>query len=76
MTGSGLRMLLAQFENAGPVERIQSSIGYSNNLPVTPEEISTVLTPVHLVAGGVGISKEVFVQYLSETLLPYVACPQ
>ena len=41
-------MLLAQLENAGLSERVQSWLGHGENLPVTAEELGTALTPEQL----------------------------
>ncbi len=42
-TGGGLPALLAQFENAGLGEHVKSWLGSGENLPLTAEQILTVI---------------------------------
>ena len=48
MAGGALPMLLAQLENAGLSERVQSWLGHGENLPVTAQELGKVFTPEQL----------------------------
>lgn len=46
--GGGLPALLAQLENAGLADKVGSWAAQGEQIPVTPEELATVLTPEQL----------------------------
>lgn len=46
--GGGLPAFLAQLENAGLTEQVESWVGEGENLPVTEAELETVFTPEQL----------------------------
>ena len=75
MAGGALPMLLAQLENAGLSERVQSWLGHGENLPVTAEELEGVFTPEQLNAWAehAGTTPDAVLQALSEHLPDAVA---
>lgn len=70
VAGGGLPTLLAQLENAGLAERIESWTGEGENLPVTPEELESAFTPEQLNswAAEAGTTPEALLQLMSEEL--------
>lgn len=75
MAGGALPMLLAQLENAGLSERVQSWLGHGENIPVTAQELEGVFTPEQLNAWAehAGTSPDAVLQALSEHLPDAVA---
>ncbi len=70
LAGGALPMLLAQLENAGLSERVQSWLGHGENLPVTAEELAAVFTPEQLNAWAeqADTTPDAVLQALSEQL--------
>ena len=68
--GGGLPALLAQLENAGLAEQVGSSAAEGEQLPVTAEELATVLTPEQLnhLAEQVGTTPDVLLERLAQEL--------
>ncbi len=68
--GGGLPALLAQLENAGLAERVNSWVGHGENLPVTAEELATAFTPEQLNswAEHAGTTPDALLETLSEEL--------
>ena len=75
MAGGALPMLLAQLENAGLSERVQSWLGHGENLPVTAQELGAVFTPEQLNAWAehAGTTPDAVLHALSEHLPDAVA---
>ncbi len=75
MAGGALPSLLAQLENAGLSERVQSWLGHGENLPVTPEELGTAFTAEQLNtwAHHAGTTPDAVLQAMSEHLPDAVA---
>ena len=73
--GGLLPIYLAQFENAGLSERVQSWLGHGENLPVTAEELEAAFTPEQLNswAEQAGTTPEAVLQAMSEHLPAAVA---
>jgi len=70
VAGGGLPALLAQLENAGLAERVESWTGHGENLPVTPEELASAFTPEQLNSWALqaGTTPEALLQLMSEEL--------
>ena len=68
-------MLLAQLENAGLSERVQSWLGHGENLPVTAEELGTAFTPEQLNAWAshAGTTPDAVLRIMSDQLPDAVA---
>lgn len=75
LAGGALPMLLAQLENAGFSERVQSWLGHGENLPVTAAELGEVFTPEQLNAWAEheGTTPDAVLHTLSEHLPNAVA---
>ena len=75
MAGGALPMLLAQLENAGLSDRVQSWLGHGENLPVTAEELGTAFTPEQLNtwAEHAGTTPDAVLRAMSEELPGAVA---
>lgn len=76
-SGGALPAILAQLENAGLSERVQSWIGHGENLPVTAEELGTVFSPEQLDAWAEheGTTPDAVLQALAEQLPDVAAKP-
>jgi len=70
VAGGGFPALLAQVENAGLAERVESWTGHGENLPVTPEELASAFTPEQLNswAEQAGTTPEALLEIMSEEL--------
>ena len=68
--GGALPAILAQMENAGLSERVQSWLGHGENLPVTADELGTAFTPEQLNAWAehAGTTPDAVLQALAEQL--------
>ena len=68
--GGGLPALLAQLENAGLAEQVGSWAAQGEQLPVTAEELATVLTPEQLnsLAAQAGTTPDDFLARLAQEL--------
>ena len=68
--GGGLPALLAQLENAGLGEQVGSWAAQGEQLPVTAEELATVLTPEQLnhLAEQAGTTPDVLLERLAQEL--------
>ena len=68
--GGGLPALLAQLENAGLGEQVGSWAAQGEQLPVTAEELATVLTPEQLnhLAEQAGTTPNVLLERLAQEL--------
>lgn len=68
--GGGLPALLAQLENAGLGDRVQSWVGHGENLPVTESELEAAFTPEQLNswAEHAGTTPDALLEVLSEEL--------
>ncbi len=69
-SGGALPTILAQLENAGLSERVQSWLGHGENLPVTAEELGHAFTPEQLNAWAehAGTTPDAVLQALAEQL--------
>jgi len=70
VAGGGLPTLLAQLENAGLAEQVGSWAAQGEQLPVTAEELATVLTPEQLnhMAKEAGTTPDVLLERLAQEL--------
>ncbi len=70
VAGGGLPALLAQLENAGLGEQVGSWAAQGEQLPVTAEELATVLTPEQLnhLAEQAGTTPDVLLERLAQEL--------
>ena len=68
--GGDFSVILAELENAGFSERVRSWLGHGENLPVTPEELSTVFPPeqIQAWAAKAGTTPEALLAVLAEAL--------
>ncbi len=68
--GGSLTTLLAQLENAGLGEHVQSWISPHENLPVTPEQLAGAFTPEQLRewAEQAGTTPDALLKVLAEAL--------
>ena len=68
--GGGLPALLAQLENAGLAEKVESWVGHEDNLPVTADELSAAFTPEQLNdwALKAGTTPEALLEVMAEQL--------
>jgi uncharacterized protein YidB (DUF937 family) len=66
----GLQGLLAQLQNAGLGEHVQSWVGTGENKPVTPEQLGAALPPaeVHNIAQSSGLQSNQLLDALSKLL--------
>ena len=69
-SGGGLTGVLAQLESGGLAAEVRSWISHDENLPVTPEQISSTFTDEQLTqwAAEAGTSKEALLKVLAEAL--------
>ena len=70
IAGGGLPALLAQLENAGLAEKVGSWATEGEQLPITAEELATVLTPEQLnhLAEQAGTTPDILLERLAEEL--------
>ena len=70
VAGGGLPALLAQLENAGLGEQVGSWAAQGEQLPITAEELATVLTPEQLkhLAEEAGTTPDVLLECLAQDL--------
>ena len=70
VAGGGLPALLAQLENAGLGEHVESWVGHGENLPVEPEHLAKAFPPeqIEAWAKSAGTTPEALLKVLAEAL--------